>query len=131
MLDEDLEPLQTERSQLIQFQSLSFDLNFSRTVPNLVLNSNALKQYSGFLKFLSTMDENKLLDSSTLTGNVVFADDQFVNIQNVKRHFKDLGISDKLITCSDGQYVLEYFDELLSTYEQEEGTRDNSNNNPK
>ena len=77
------------------------------------------------------MDENKLLDGSTLTGNVVFADDQFVNIQNVKRHFKDLGISDKLITCSDGQYVLEYFDELLSTYEQEEGTRDNSNNNPK
>ena len=46
-------------------------------------------------------------------GKVIYADDQYVNIANVRRHFKDLGIEDKLITCSNGQEVLNYIDSYL------------------
>ena len=49
-----------------------------------------------------------------MPGKIVYADDQFVNQQSVKRHFEDMRIAEMLITFNDGQGVVDYFEEILN-----------------
>ena len=44
---------------------------------------------------------------------MVYADDQFVNQHTVAKNFEELNIPEKLITFSNGQDVLEYFEKVV------------------
>ena len=43
----------------------------------------------------------------------MYADDQFINQQSMKMNFTDIGILDQLVLLSDGQEVVDYFDQVL------------------
>ena len=45
---------------------------------------------------------------------MLYADDQFVNQASIKRQFYELSIVDKLKLVSDGQQVVDYFEQYLS-----------------
>ena len=47
-------------------------------------------------------------------GNIVFADDQFVNQQFVQMSFNDIGLQSKLKIFSNGMETVEYFTNVLS-----------------
>ena len=44
---------------------------------------------------------------------MVYADDQYVNQHTVAKNFEELKIPEKLITFSNGQDVLEYFENIV------------------
>ena len=46
---------------------------------------------------------------------VLYADDQFVNQASVKRQFFDLSIVDQLKLVSDGQQVIDFFEQYLGS----------------
>ena len=50
---------------------------------------------------------------------MLYADDQFVNQASVKRQFYELSIVDKLKLVSDGQQVIDYFEQYLGAIELE------------
>ena len=50
-----------------------------------------------------------------MPGKIIYADDQFVNQHMMRRHFLDIGIPDSLITFSDGEGVVKYFEQYLKS----------------
>ena len=50
-----------------------------------------------------------------MPGLVLYADDQFVNQASVKRQFFDLSIVDQLKLVSDGQQVIDFFEQYLGS----------------
>ena len=47
-------------------------------------------------------------------GGLIYADDQYVNQQSIKRHCEDLKIGQKLTLFNDGQDVIDHLDDRLT-----------------
>ena len=71
------------------------------------------KQNLHFLAHLAEKQLSGLLRHEESVGNIVFADDQFVNQQFMQMSFLDLGLASKLIIFSNGSEVVNYFTNLL------------------
>ena len=108
-IDEDLEPL--KENPLIEFQGIHFDFKASRTAPIEVLTGDKLTEFKPLLDYLVSRESLGLL----IPGKIIYADDQFVNQHMMKRHFLDIGIPDSLITFSDGEGVVTYFEQQLKS----------------
>ena len=63
--------------------------------------------------FLTLLQQNGLLDGDRNLGQIVYADDQFINQQSMQLNFEDIGLGDKLTLYSNGQDVVQHFDDLL------------------
>ena len=46
----------------------------------------------------------------------MYADDQFVNQEQISIYFKEIGIFNKLLLFSDGKEVSDYFETLLDGF---------------
>lgn len=66
------------------------------------------------LEFLTTMKRHGLLGHEKSKGLIVYADDQNINLTSMKLLLDMFGVADKLVTCTDGKAVCEYFDSLLA-----------------
>lgn len=47
------------------------------------------------------------------TGSIVVVDDQFVNQQGIRLNFSELGLSERLITLSNGGEAVNYFESIF------------------
>ena len=63
--------------------------------------------------FLTLLQQNGLLDGDRNVGQIVYADDQFINQQSMRLNFEDIGLGDKLTMFSNGSDVVQHFDDLL------------------
>ena len=102
--------------KIFSFQGLTFDTGISRTEPLEALDGNLgaqIIEYSNFLAFLKTLQRYNLLDQGINQGKVVLADDQYVIRQQVSMSFDELGISNRLLTFSDGQKTIDMFTQII------------------
>ena len=78
----------------IQFQGKTFQFGQDLSEPITILGEPTGENYmsNNFLAFLNKLRELGVLEHAN-TGTIVFADDQFVNLQAVKMAIQDLGIS--------------------------------------
>ena len=65
---------------------------------NLMLTEN-----QNLIDFLHTLKLHGLLEDGTDSGLVLYADDQAVLREQMKAHFFDMGIQEKLIMFNDGK----------------------------
>ena len=116
-----------ESKDLILFQGLTFDLSVSRTRPMHYGQKQTIIEVPSnlefFTEFLDEMNKHGLLTCSEHCGDVVYADDQFVNQHMMKTHFKDLGIEDRLIMFTNGHEVVEHFKGILNAEESQKSIR--------
>ena len=98
----------------INIQGFVFDLAISRTRP-ININDNLIYENIRLLvNFLEQYHEKNLLDGSGQAGEIVCADDQVINQQHLKRTFENIGVKKELVLFSNGQEVVEFFQELLN-----------------
>ena len=97
---------------MVEFNELTFSLGTDRTKPVGTESSKQLNQ--SFISHLEDMDQHGLLSENLNSGNIVFADDQFVNQQFMQMSFNDLGLQSKLKIFSNGVETVEYFSNILS-----------------
>ena len=79
-----------------------------------------LSQFSNLVSFLKTLEKHMLLEQDCKHNKVIYADDQFANLHTVQRNFEELNIAEKLITFSNGQDVIDYFEGTLKCITQED-----------
>ena len=77
-----------------------------------------LPKFESLLDFLGILQRNGLLTDKKSPGLVVYADDQMIHQQQMKTHFREVGIPDKLLLFQDGMQVTEYFDFILDDIEE-------------
>ena len=83
-------------------------MNKSLTTPIEVLRGEKLPHFHRFTQFLKVMQDKNVLNSNCKLRNVLYADDQFVSIEQVKRQFSDMNISNLLQAFSNGQDIIEF-----------------------
>ena len=69
------------------------------------------------MNFLDEMNEFGVLENKESNSLIIYADDQFVNQQQMKMHFKDIGIENRLVMFQNGKEVVDFFDEMLNSME--------------
>ena len=73
----------TQSTNIVQFKNIKFDLSHSRSVPiegssNETSNSN-IEEHNDLIEFLQKLNRHGLLGERNHAGEVVYADDQYVN----------------------------------------------------
>lgn len=62
-----------------------------------------------------------MLGNKKSEGLILLADDQFVTCQQIKMHFRDLGIQDKLVLSITGKEVIDFLDIVLNNMAETNG----------
>ena len=63
--------------------------------------------------FLELLKHNGLLEDGIKSGLVLYADDQFIHLDQVKMKFAVIGQVDKLRLFDDGKEVVDFIGNLL------------------
>ena len=57
------------------------------------------------------MHEKGIFTDNKQKGQIIYVEDQFFNQIQMRMTFQDLGIEDKLTILTNGQQVIEYFEQ--------------------
>ena len=106
--------------RLVLMKGYAFDLTVSRTRPLSYKDCLFIElpsELKAVVDFLNRMEENGCLaDGRNESGRIVFADDQFVNQQQMKMQLKEIGLDERVDMFSNGQDVIDYFETLLDQF---------------
>ena len=97
---------------LVKFAGLTFDFNTDRINPvRIHRNRNiVLPKYKNLVNYLGVLQQSGLLSEKKNPGLVAYVDDQLIHQEQIKMHFRDIGISEKLLLFQDGLSLIEYLD---------------------
>ena len=113
-----------DRAKSIVFLGTTFKIASDKTIPITIeehWNDKTKPVENKFLTFLNTLRTAGVLDTKR-KGQIIIADDQFVNLQALVYTIEsiDSSLKEQLNVFSNGQETIEHVDELLRTISQQE-----------
>ena len=113
-----------DRAKSIAFLGTTFKIASDKTIPITIeehWNDKTKPVENKFLNFLNTLRTAGVLDTKR-KGQIIIADDQFVNLQALVYTIEsiDSSLKEQLNVFSNGQETIEHVDELLRTISQQE-----------
>ena len=101
-------------NDFVQFNGLRFDLRSNRADAQPAFEGQRIvAEQKCMIDFMKVLQDNAMFEKPNAGGKIVYVEDQFVNQEQMKMHFNDLGVVKQLTIFSDGKEVVDYFEALL------------------
>ena len=93
-----------------------FNLDQDITKPLLLHDSKHMtlsQEQRNLIKFLEQLKKYGMLEERNMTGRIVNVEDQFATSEQMKLHFADHKLKDRLTTITNGQEAIDFFENLV------------------
>ena len=103
-----------ESKYSIRFQGCLIKVDHSLNWPFEIKQEDEGYNYNDLQGLISFLNSNNMsyIHLNT-TGSIVVVDDQFVNQQGIRLNFSELGLSERLVTLSNGGEAVNYFESIF------------------